>query len=483
VHTENRYRRADGGIVWVSLSVSTVWSASGKPLHLISQMQDITDRKAAERELAERALQDPLTGLPNRLLFLDRVQVALARLARGRGSVAVFFIDLDRFKLVNDSLGHSVGDRMLLEVAARLRGTLRPSDTVSRFGGDEFTILCESIDEQDARTIAEQIQLALTKPMLIDAHELFATASMGVSICRDHGVAAEEMLRDSDAAMYRAKEEGRSRFVIFVRDMHVDVTEQLNLQNDLRRAIERQELCLHYQPLIELHSGRIFGVEALIRWDHPIRGLLSPNQFIGLAEETGLIVPIGRWVLHEACRQSRAWREAGMDLIVSVNLSPRQLREPSLPSDVRRALRESGAEPERICLELTESAAVDAGAAPLGALKSLGVRLALDDFGTGFSSLDQVRRLPPVDTLKIDASFVEELGETRADTAIAAAIIGIARALGLTAIAEGIEHEAQVHALLAIGCERGQGFFFSEAVAPDDIERMVGRSMLGELRV
>ncbi|HSO97806.1 MAG TPA: diguanylate cyclase [Solirubrobacteraceae bacterium] len=260
---EKRYRRADGQLVWVALTVSCVNDDAGRPVHLISQMQDITDRKRAERQLAERALQDPLTGLPNRLLFLDRVQVALRRLARAQAPVAVFFIDLDRFKLVNDSLGHSIGDRMLIEVAARMRAALRPADTVSRFGGDEFTVLSENIDEQSAVAVARRVQASLTQPFLIDGHELFATASIGVSISRDPGISAEAMLRDADAAMYRAKKEGRGRCMIFDGHMHADATKRLTLENDLRRAEERNELRLVYQPLVTLETGRIYGVEAL----------------------------------------------------------------------------------------------------------------------------------------------------------------------------------------------------------------------------
>jgi diguanylate cyclase (GGDEF)-like protein/PAS domain S-box-containing protein len=482
-HAEKRYRRADGEHVWVALTVSCVNDAAGRPLHLISQMQDITDRKLAERRLAERALQDPLTGLPNRLLFLDRVQVALRRLERHEAPVAVFFIDLDRFKLVNDSLGHSTGDRMLIEAGERMRQALRPADTVSRFGGDEFTVLCENIDEQGAQTVAQRIQGSLAQPFLIDGHELFATASIGVSIARDFRTEAESMLRDADAAMYRAKKEGRGRCVVFNGGMHRDATEQLTLENDLRRAVERHELRLVYQPLVKLESGQIYGVEALLRWAHPTRGLLAPGHFIDLAEETGLIVPIGHWVLTEAFTQARVWHDAGLDLLVSVNISPRQLLEPTLSKVVWQTLRSSGVAPECICLELTESAAVGAGVGALNELKSLGVSLALDDFGTGFSSLDQMRRLPPVDSLKIDRSFVEELGGTRADSAIAGAILGIAGALGLSAVAEGIEDASQVRALREIGCELGQGFFFSRPVEPGEIEALVSSSALGELRV
>ena len=300
--------------------------------------------------------------------------------------------------------------------------------------------------------MAQRIQTSLAQPFLIDGHELFATASVGVSIARDSRIAAEAMLRDADAAMYRAKKEGRGRCVVFNGGMHQDATEQLTLETDLRRAVVRDQLRLVYQPLVKLESGRIYGVEALLRWEHPTRGRLAPGQFIDLAEETGLIVAIGRWVLAEAFNQARVWQDAGLDLLVSVNISPRQLLEPTLSKMVWRTLRSAAIAPERICLELTESAAVGAGVPALNELKSLGVSLALDDFGTGFSSLDQMRRLPPVDSLKIDRSFVEELGGRRADSAIAGAILGIAGALGLSAVAEGIENDSQVRALREIGC-------------------------------
>jgi diguanylate cyclase (GGDEF)-like protein/PAS domain S-box-containing protein len=479
-HAEKRYVRVDGNEVWVSLTVSLVRGPAGEPLHLISQMQDISDRKAAERELVDRALHDPLTRLPNRVLFLDRVGMALKRIERQPSPVAVFFIDLDRFKLINDSLGHSVGDRILVEVAGRLRAGLRPNDTVSRFGGDEFTILCENTDEEAAQGIATRIRASLSEPFEVDRHELFVTASIGASICRDHRIDPEAMLRDADAAMYRAKDDGRSRFVIFDGDMHARASEQLALENDLRRALAREELRLHYQPMVELASGRIFGVEALLRWQHPTRGLLAPGAFMRTAEESGLIVPIGEWVLLEACRQAGRWQRAGHELMVSINLSPRQLAERSLTNIVAAAIAAGAVDPARVCLEITENAAVNV--APLSELKALGVQLALDDFGTGFSSLNQVRRLPPVDTLKIDRSFVEELEHTRADTAIAAAIIGIAGALGLTAIAEGIEEVSQARALRELGCERGQGFLFHRPAPPEAIEQLLSSPPLAALR-
>ena len=480
-HAEKRYRRADGEIVWVALSVSMVRDAHGTPVNMISQMQDITDRKAAERELVDRALHDPLTGLPNRLLFLDRVQVAISRIERTGAPVAVFFIDLDRFKLVNDSLGHAVGDRLLVEVAARLREALRPEDTVSRFGGDEFTVLAENVDERAATGVAERIGQGLAEPFQVDGHELFASASLGVSICREHQTKAEDMLRDSDAAMYRAKEKGQSHCVIFDRGMRSRATERLELETDLRRAIARDQLFLEYQPLVELHGGGIFGVEALVRWRHPRRGQLAPGEFIGVAEESELIVPLGEWVMREACAQLRAWTDAGYELSISINLSPRQLSDVALTDRVCEALEQTGVDPERVCLEITETAAVEVGVGRLEQLKALGVSLALDDFGTGFSSLNQIRRLPPVDTIKIDRSFIEELGRGATDTAIVGAILGMAAAMELAVIAEGIEHPEQVRTLIALGCERGQGFLFARPVSPDRIERLLGSPAVSQL--
>jgi diguanylate cyclase (GGDEF)-like protein/PAS domain S-box-containing protein len=481
--TEKRYRRKDGGAVWVALSVSLVRDDEGRPLSLISQMQDISDRKAAERELADRALHDPLTGLPNRSLFLDRVSMALARIERDPGPVAVFFIDLDRFKLVNDSLGHAVGDQMLIDVAARLKAALRPNDTVSRFGGDEFTILCENIDESAADVVAERIGASLSEPFQINGQDLYASASIGASICRDARAEAEAMLRDADAAMYRGKEQGRSQFVIFDGAIRLRATERLELENDLRRAVEREELLLHYQPLVELASGRVVAVEALLRWEHPQRGLLKADQFIRVAEECGMIAAIGEWTVRETLRQAAAWEEAGLELGMSINLSPTQLADPRLPETVAQSIETSGVVAKRLCFEITERAAVDAGIAPLNALKALGVTLALDDFGTGFSSLNQIRRLPPVDILKIDQSFIVELGRKPADTAIVAAIISMARALSLTVVAEGITRASQARELIALGCDQGQGFYFGRPTDSDEVEALLGLSAPTGLQV
>jgi diguanylate cyclase (GGDEF)-like protein/PAS domain S-box-containing protein len=480
-HAEKRYVRADGEIVWVLLTVSVVHDSAGQPVHMISQMQDVTARKTAEDELAERALHDPLTGLPNRILFADRVEVALARIERTSAPLAVFFVDLDRFKLVNDSLGHAIGDRMLLEVGKRLIAVVRPADTVSRFGGDEFTILCENTDKRAASVVAKRILDALATPIVVDGHELFASASIGIAVGVDHRAKADEMLRDADAAMYRAKEQGHSRFALFDGGLRLQATERLELENDLRRAIERDELFLLYQPDVDLATGEIHGVEALVRWQHPHRGRLSPHQFIPIAEESGLIAGLGEWVVAEACRQLRSWHDEGHPLSVSVNISPRQLADPNLPNVIHSALDSSGANPAALCLEITESAAVEAGSVTLAALRGRGVRLALDDFGAGFSSLHQIRRLPQVDTLKIDRSFVEELGRHPADTAILAAIVGMARALRMVTVAEGIQNEAQARTLREIGCDRGQGYHFGCPLGAQAIVELAPAAALGEL--
>jgi diguanylate cyclase (GGDEF)-like protein/PAS domain S-box-containing protein len=481
--TEKRYIHADGHTVWIALSVSLVRDRKGQPVHLIAQMQDISERKAAEQELTARALQDPLTELPNRLLFMDRAQVALARMERPHSSLAVFFLDLDRFKLINDSLGHAAGDGLLVEVAERLRALLRPSDTVSRFGGDEFTILCEGTDEEEASGVATRIAERLSEPFDLDGKEMFLNASIGIAVSRNPDDDPEDLLRDADAAMYRAKQQGRSRFALFEGAMRLRSSERLSLENDLRRALEKGELRLDYQPEIWLDSGRIYGVEALVRWEHPVHGTMPPSHFIPIAEDSGLIVPLGDWVLREACRQAATWltdREAEQSLRLSVNVSPRQLADERLTDVVREALERSSIAPSTLLLEITESAAVD-GVATLARLKELGVGLAIDDFGVGFSSLSHIRRLPPVDTLKIDKSFIDQLGNRPGDTALVAAIIGMARSLGIATVAEGIETADQVRRLRALGCDRGQGYHFARPAPASAVSQLLLSASLGEL--
>jgi diguanylate cyclase (GGDEF)-like protein/PAS domain S-box-containing protein len=483
-HAEKRYIHAEGHTVWVSLSVSLVRDGEGRPLQLISQMQDITDRKATERELTERALHDPLTGLPNRLLFLDRVAVALTRMERAISPVAVFFLDLDRFKLINDSLGHAAGDRLLIEAGQRMRTLLRPGDTVARFGGDEFTVLCENTDERAAGVVAERIADTLSSPFSIDGREVFLNASIGIAIGRDPNLDAEVLLRDADTAMYRAKRQGRARIAIFDDGMRLRGAKRLELENELRRAIDAEELRLHYQPEVWLGSGRIHGVEALVHWEHPRRGLIPPGAFIPVAEDNGLIIPLGEWVLREACRQTSVWQgdapgEAPLSL--AVNVSARQLAAPDLCEVIRHVLQDSGLDPASLCLEVTESAAIDVGTETLSQLKELGVRIALDDFGVGFASLNHIRRLPPVDTLKIDRSCIKELGQRPTDTAIVAAMVGMAHSLGMVTVAEGVETTEQVERLRELGCQRGQGDHFSRAVPADALAELLDSAPHGEL--
>ncbi len=481
---DRRYVRADGRVAWGHVSVSLVRDAAGEPVNLISQIQDITERRRAEVSLAHQAVHDPLTGLPNRLLFLDRLTLGIARLARNRGVLAVLFLDLDRFKLVNDSFGHNSGDEVIAEVARRLRELLRPEDTLARFGGDEFTILCESEDPRAAEGVAGRVGEALAEPIQVGGRSIFLSASIGISRTESARADAERLLAEADAAMYRAKEGGRSRFAVFDPAMRLRGAERLEIESGLRRALEHDELRLHFQPQIDLAGGRIVAVEALVRWQHPERGLLAPGEFIGVAEDSRLILPLGEQVLEKACAQAVAWRAEGLALRMSVNLSPRQLADPDIVGTVSRALARTGLEPAALCLEITENAVIDdlaSGIAALEALKDLGVSLAIDDFGVGFSSLNQVRRLSPVDVLKIDRSFIAGLEGDAQEGALVSAVIGIARALELHTVAEGIETPGQAAVLRRLGCETGQGFLFARPVPAEQIAPLVRRGALGEL--
>jgi diguanylate cyclase len=402
------------------------------------------ERKRAEVQLAHQALHDPLTGLPNRTLFLDRLQLALARALRRPSWAAVLFLDLDRFKVINDSLGHDTGDRLLIEVAARLAAVLRPSDTVARFGGDEFTILCDEVEgERDAAIIAERVGATVAAPFVLEDTEAFLTASIGISLSTGQGAQAEALIRDADAAMYRAKERGKSRYELFDEVMRGRAVDRLGTENALHRAIERGELRVHYQPLVELKDGSIAGTEALVRWQRPGRRLMVPAQFIAVAEETGQIVELGEWVLREACAQQVRWQGLlgdGAPSRLAVNLSARQLAQPDLVELVVSVLEETGIDPGSLCLEITESVVVqDAAAAKaVQTLKAQGVLVGIDDFGTGYASLSLLRRLP-ADVIKVDRSFVAGLGNGGADEPIVSAVVGLADTLGLTAVAEGVE--------------------------------------------
>jgi diguanylate cyclase (GGDEF)-like protein/PAS domain S-box-containing protein len=463
---EKRYLHADGSVVWVSLSQSIVHDSHGEPSYMVGQVEDITEQRATGERLAHQAIHDPLTGLPNRLLFLDRLRLALGRAARQRHCVAVLLLDLDHFKVVNDSLGHSAGDRLLAAIADRMRGTLRPTDTVARFGGDEFVLLCDEIsDEATARELADRVARLVARPVTLAEGEVFVTASIGIALSGGDRETPETLIRDADAAMYRAKENGRARAELFDERSHDRAINQLRTGNELHHALERGEFRVYYQPVIQLETNSVLGFEALVRWEHPERGLVMPGDFIGLAEESGLIVPIGAWVLAESCRQIARWQAAAGNsrlLTMSVNLSPRQLNEPTLPADVARILRETGANGEAIWLEITETTLMHDGASAilaLRALRSLGVHLAVDDFGTGYSSLSYLKRFP-VEALKVDQTFVDGLGRESEDTAIVTACVSLAHALGLVAVAEGVETPLQLAELRTLGCEGAQGYLF-----------------------
>jgi diguanylate cyclase (GGDEF)-like protein/PAS domain S-box-containing protein len=473
---EKRYVRRDGTPVWGLASTAVVRDDAGRPQHYIAQIQDITERKRVEAELAHAAVHDPLTGLPNRVLFFDRLGIALARLSRRHATVAVLFLDIDRFKLVNDSFGHGVGDTVVSRVAGRLRELLRPEDTLARLGGDEFTILCESPDPSAATAIAERVVTALARPFDVAGQAVVLSASIGIATTSDLAADPDRLMAEADAAMYRAKHGGRSRYALFAPAMRLHGAERLEVEIGLRRALDRGELVLHYQPEVALGSGRVVGVEALVRWRHPERGLLPPGDFIDVAEDSRLIVPLGAWVLGEACHQVRRWRDAGHPMRVAVNLSPRQLTDPDLLATVGGALDAAGVPPVALCLEITENAVIDdlaTGLAVLRGLKALGVSIAIDDFGVGFSSLSQVRRLSPVDMLKIDRSFTAGVGEHPQAGAIVAAIIGMGHALGLGTVAEGIETPEQARELHRLGCEFGQGFYFARPAPAAALEALL----------
>jgi diguanylate cyclase (GGDEF)-like protein len=421
-------------------------------------------------DAVHRALHDPLTGLPNRSLLLDRLIQAQERTARSPGAVGVLFLDLDGFKTVNDSLGHGRGDELLVAVAKRLEDVLRSGDTAARLGGDEFAILVEALDaEREATLVAERIMLALREPFTLSGHEIAVRASIGVATARGPG---GDLLRDADLAMYQAKAQGRDRVVGFDAGMHAAMIKRLALEGDLRRALERDELFLAFQPIVDLADGRPVAAEALLRWNHPTRGEVMPADFVPLAEETGLIVPIGGWVLESACRAATAW----VDLPVSVNVSSVQLRSTEFPGTVAAALAASGLAPGRLILEITETVLVqdvERTARQLMEIKHLGVRIAIDDFGTGHSSLQYLQGLP-IDWLKIPKPFVDELASEGGEGVLARAILELGRSFGLQVIAEGIEVEAQSERLQGFGCSVGQGFLFARPLTPEALERIAG---------
>ena len=454
---------------------------------LLRSMQYAIERKRYQLQLEHQANYDALTGLPNRTLLNDRLRQSVYG-QRLRRAVAVVVIDLDHFKFVNSSLGHATGDRLLKAMAERLRGMLRDGDTVARLGGDEFVlILNDQSSEEVIYRAMQRIADELARPLEIDGKELVVTCSAGISLYPQDGPDVETLLKNADAAMYRAKEHGRNNFRFFTAEMNERVNERLALESALRRALERRELVLHYQSRVDLATGAISGAEALLRWLHPEWGLVRPARFVPLAEETGLIVPIGEFVLLEACRQTRAWIDAGLAPgLTSVNLSARQFREDSLVRKVSRVLEETGLHPQSLELELTESTVmhdVDAAIATLQGLKSLGVSLSVDDFGTGYSSLSYLENLP-IDKLKIDRSFVRDIGADTGENegVLAQAIISLGHNLGLHVVAEGVETDAQARFLRRAGCDEVQGFFYGEAVAPAQHADLLARTTAARKR-
>jgi diguanylate cyclase (GGDEF)-like protein/PAS domain S-box-containing protein len=457
--------------------------ADGHLEFVSSVTRDITERKAFEERLEYQATHDPLTGLPNRTLFHDRLELALARARRSNRPVAVLFCDVDHFKVVNDSLGHGAGDRLLVALAQRLRSALRPGDTVARFGGDEFVILCDDlVTEHDAVAIADRANQAVHEPLIVESTEVFPSLSIGIAFA-SKTTEPETMVRDADAAMYLAKERGRARYEVYDERMRSTLVERLDIEMALRRAMTRHELRVVYQPTISLTTGEIVGVEALLRWEHPERGMLVPVDFIDVAEETGLIVPIGTWVVEQACRQAQRWlaaRPDGEPFFVSVNLSSRQLDTALLIDNVADVLERTGLPSGTLGLEITESVIMrdpESSTTSLRALKDLGVRLAVDDFGTGYSSLAYLRRFP-VDLLKVDRAFVDGLGADSGDAedrAIVAAVVSLAHTLGMKAIAEGVETADQLAELRAMGCDMAQGFFVAKPLTAPDIDDLLAR--------
>ncbi|HEY0606918.1 MAG TPA: EAL domain-containing protein [Herpetosiphonaceae bacterium] len=469
----------DGKLRYTEVNARMISSKHRSP-EIVCIARDVSERKIFEAQLRYLAFHDPLSSLPNRVLFMERLSHALERAQRHHKRIAVLFLDLDNFKVVNDSLGHQAGDQLLRTVAQRLQGCIRPADTVARLGGDEFIILLEEIGEvRDATQIAERIQQALSAPLrLNDEHEVFTTVSIGIALNTADQHRPDDLVRSADLAMYRAKAQGKSQHALFDPNMNARAMERLALETDLRRATERNEFLVVYQPVVDLLTGKMREVEALVRWDHPRRGRVSPGEFIPLAEETGLIIQIGQLVLEQACRQVRGWQllyPSDEPLVLSVNLSARQFQHPHLVASIAATLAETGLDPRYLKLEITETMMMQDGehnAAVMRDLKRLGIQLAIDDFGTGYCSLGYLKCFP-VDTLKIDRSFIAGLGSSAEDTAIVRAVIAFAKALNLSVTGEGIETLDQVNQLKALECTRGQGYYFGRPLSGDVVAALL----------
>lgn len=475
--TQLRLRSSAGQYVWFEMLARPIYDATGSVVQFQTSLRDISERKAFEDQLAHQALHEPLTGLPNRNLFLDRLRHALSRARRSGGKVAVMFMDLDRFKIVNDSMGHEAGDRLIAAVARRVRSVVRDADTVARLGGDEFGILLEfNISPRDAEAVAERVLQELEPPFTFSGQEIYISASLGIAFTTPETEDPEDLLRYADVAMYRAKGEGPGNYRIFDPEVDARATSRLAMETDLRQAIERGQLFNLYQPIVSLRSGRIEGLEALVRWEHPERGLVGPGEFIPVAEETGLIVPLGYLVMRRACEAMKAWESVvsdGRRLGVGVNLSTRQFEQPDLATYLLEILEETGTAPETLRIEITESELMrDTGR--IAELKELGLKVVIDDFGTGYSSLAYLKHLQ-ADSLKIDRSFVMGLGERPEDDAIVRTVLTLAGSLELEVTAEGIETESQLALLRDMGCGSGQGYYFSRPIPEDEVLDLLQR--------
>ena len=470
-------RRKDGSLYYEEKTITPIKDQSGTITHYVATGKDISERIQIQERLQHMAHHDALTDLPNRNLFLDRLQQALNRARWHNRLVAVMFMDLDRFKNINDTLGHNVGDQLLLELSRRLGGTVRDGDTIARFGGDEFAILLDDIDsDSHISSLAQKLLDTLSMPFKINKQELFVTASIGVSIFPNDGDDSDTLLRNADVAMYRAKDMGKNNYQFYSDDLSARIFERLTLENHLRHALERNEFVLYYQPQVDARTNKISGVEALLRWQHPELGLVTPNNIIPLLEETGLIEKVGHWVLETACRQSRAWHDTGWPFIhMSVNISSRQFNNTNFISSVHDIINQAEINPEFLELELTESMLMRNASSTVNALHSLsgrGVRFAIDDFGTGYSSLTYLRRFP-IDTIKIDRSFIHDVTDNPDDAAIASAIIVMAQSLSLNVIAEGVENQKQLDFLTSRNCHYLQGNFFSRPLPAEELTRLL----------
>jgi diguanylate cyclase (GGDEF)-like protein len=482
VDVEFKIVRSDGAVRTVHSLGGGVVDEFGVVTRMFGTCQDITERRMLEDEVQFRAFHDPLTGLANRALLIDRLDHAIARRLRSDSSLALLFLDLDDFKMVNDTLGHSAGDELLIEVGRRLSATLRPSDTMARLGGDEFAILLEDADAEVAESVAARIQSVLAQPMRIQQQEeVVVRSSIGVLVA-DGKPSADEMLRDVDIAMYQAKLGGKNSYEIFESTMRGAVIDRMKAKADLRASLDNDEFVLHFQPIVDLPTGEIRGMEALVRWEHPERGLVSPADFIPLAEESGLIVPLGTWVIQEGTRKAKELQDAtGQEFSLSVNLSAKQLSQSDLVAIVSDALDASGLAASDLILELTESVLLEGSDKVqhvLTDLRDLGVRIAIDDFGTGYSSLAYLRRFP-VDILKIDRSFISGVTEGPEESALAEAVVKLASILNLETVAEGVETEAQRAKLSMMGCHAAQGFLFARPAPSEVIEKKL-TELLGQ---